>query len=117
MMRTSVTMLESNYFKIIDDVNEAQEQAPVVEKTFARKAVGVPDNDNDDMDENEDENEGGGDKDCIILYNRRTNHKKDDAYEKHLQNVRNYYKKHKKKVQEIRKNGEMPTLIMKVAEK
>ncbi len=93
MMRTSVTMLESAYHKILDDDIEQPAQKPVAEKHKTYKPRGVPDEGDDDMeDENENEDDADG---CAVLINRRTFKQNDNAYEKHKAAQKKYYEKKK----------------------
>lgn len=97
-MRTSLNMMEGVYYKIIDDENNAQpdNQAPVVEKHKAVKARAYNEDDDDEQDPEE------MDKECVILLNRKTKMTA-NAYEKHLQNQKDYYEKNKKKIQQKQK--------------
>lgn len=91
-MRTSVTMLESAYHKILDDDIVQPAQQPVAVKHKATKAVGNRDDMEDDGEEEDDEQEGG----CVVLINRRTNQNKNDkSYQSHLDQQKKYYNDHK----------------------
>jgi len=93
-MRTSITMLESAYHKILDEPPQPEQQ-PVAKKHKSVRAEGIPDNVDDRYDDDEDEN------DCVVMINRRTNQKNarnpnvKDSYKRHLEAQKKYYKKNK----------------------
>jgi len=93
-MRTSVTMLESAYHKILDDEPVQPAQQPVAERHSSRPARGE-DAEDDDI---EVDDEG-----CVVLVKRRTHKQSNDSYQKSLKNQKNYYEKHKDRIKQKQK--------------
>ena len=92
-MRTSVRMLDTNYFKILEGQTEFVEGEPIVEKTTAQRVTGRGD-DADDADDAE------APSNSVVVINRRPRVQTaraagNDSYEKHKESQKKYYESNK----------------------